>query len=252
MHSVPSHAHSGMESTGPHAIKAPRTNRASPPRNAPIGANFASRDAMSPTVADPTRRSEQRSGHADRQRTVASVNPPPQSGVRNESASRRRSALSPRAPPDGGSGLRTGALELLSHGTPACVAEHPGVVPLAQISDDSPACRWRRQHRLHVIVERDVNLYVLRGDRAGRRSSALLGCCPAALRGTPTPRSPGRSRSNFQDRLATTRARPLALVLGGHFWCSSSTVHAITVDARQRRCLPTRKPAGPYPLVRQQ
>jgi len=37
-----------------------------------------------------------------------------------------------RAPhPDGGSGLRAGALELVGHGAPTCVAELPGGVPFA-------------------------------------------------------------------------------------------------------------------------
>jgi hypothetical protein len=159
---------------------------------------------------------------------------------------------SPGTPPNGGSSLRTGALELFGHGAPTCVTQRPGVVPLVQISDDSPACRRRRQDRLHVIVERDLSLDVLRSDSSARRSAALLGCSSTALRRAPAPRSPGRSWLDIHDRLAATRARPLALDLGAHLWFSSSTVHAITVDARQRRCLPTRKPAGPYPLVRQQ
>ena len=51
--SVPSPTQLGIESTGPQAIRAPRTTRASPPRSAPIGACLASGDAvMVQTVAD--------------------------------------------------------------------------------------------------------------------------------------------------------------------------------------------------------
>lgn len=47
-----SQAQSGIESAGAQASRAPRTIRASPPRSAPTGANFASGDAMAPTVLD--------------------------------------------------------------------------------------------------------------------------------------------------------------------------------------------------------
>ena len=50
---------------------------------------------------------------------------------------------------------------------------------------------------------------------------------------------------DVDDGLTASRARPIGLgllVVLGHRWRSSSSVQAITVDARQRRCLPTRKP----------
>ena len=158
-------------------------------------------------------------------------------------------------PSNGRMGLRTGALELVGHGAPPRVTELPGVVSLTQVPHDAPAGGRRRQHRLHVVVEGDVDLDVLRGDRSGRRGSPFLGCCSAALRRAPPPWSSWQSRKDVDDGLTASRAGPHGLVrllLLGHRWRSSSSVHAITVDARQRTCLPTRKPVGPYPLVRQQ
>lgn len=51
--SVPNEIQAGIESTGPQAIRAPRTISAKPPLSAPMGANLASGDAvMDQTVAD--------------------------------------------------------------------------------------------------------------------------------------------------------------------------------------------------------
>lgn len=67
-----------------------------------------------------------------------------------------------------------GAMKLLRYGTPACVVEHACVVPLAQLSNDSPARCWRRQHCPHVVVEGGFDLNVFCGDRARLRGSSLL------------------------------------------------------------------------------
>lgn len=185
-----------------------------------------------------------------RARSPASLNhdPPAQAALRSPSTTPTRMAHTPLAfsalfrpnelfrtvmsappwPPD----VRHEPVEFRGNGAPLDGLQLTRAIPLSQLAQDPAAGSWRLQDHRDTCIE-------------GERSS---GCVPTLVEGGPPasrrapPPWPPPARRYDDEELSTA---PLARALDDHGSRSRPSVHSMTVAARQRRCLPTRKPFGP-------
>ena len=155
------------------------------------------------------------------------------------------SGESASSPPSWPLARATQAGELVGDAAPLGVRELVPGLAVGERSQHASAGPGGVEHRADVLVETGRFL-----DVGNRRASAFGGASflrgeASAFLAAPSPRASRRPLCSGDERPSASGA------LLDHCSSSSRSDHSKTVRGCQRRCLPTRNPLGPLPVVRQ-